>query len=429
MLVLAAFSGIAQESMTRSHAWRFLDVGRRLERAIGLVRLLRHTLAEAPPSSADRPAALLEALLEVADSGITYRRRYLATLQVAPVLDLLLTDDGNPRSLVFQLEALSEHWQALGAAGAVLAGRPGARSGAAAGRAAGGGRRGAGGDGRARPPPGAGCAAGPAGAGAAGAVPAAVGRHTCPGRARPLTRAVSVPQQRDMAAPPERPSAKKVHIKTFGCQMNAYDSERMADALAPSGYALTRDPEEADLVILNTCHIREKAAEKVYSELGRVRLAKARRKAEGRDTLVAVAGCVAQAEGREIAARAPVVDIVVGPQSYHRLPDLVAEAARNGGSLVATDFPAEAKFAHLPERPAGKAPASAFVTVQEGCDKFCTFCVVPYTRGAEFSRAPAEIVGEVDEACRARRKRDHAARRERQCVSRGGSRRRVLVAR
>ena len=204
-----------------------------------------------------------------------------------------------------------------------------------------------------------------------------------------------MPQQRDMAAPPERPSAKKVHIKTFGCQMNAYDSERMAEALAPSGYALTRDPEEADLVILNTCHIREKAAEKVYSELGRVRLAKARRKAEGRDTLVAVAGCVAQAEGREIAARAPVVDIVVGPQSYHRLPDLVAEAARNGGSLVATDFPAEAKFAHLPERPAGKAPASAFVTVQEGCDKFCTFCVVPYTRGAEFSRAPAEIVGEV----------------------------------
>ncbi|MET0869376.1 MAG: tRNA (N6-isopentenyl adenosine(37)-C2)-methylthiotransferase MiaB, partial [Methyloceanibacter sp.] len=179
-----------------------------------------------------------------------------------------------------------------------------------------------------------------------------------------------------MAPAPERPSAKKVHIKTFGCQMNTYDSERMAEALAPAGYSLTGDAEEADLVILNTCHIREKAAEKVYSELGRVRLAKARRKAEGRDTLVAVAGCVAQAEGREIAARAPVVDIVVGPQSYHRLPHLVAEAARNGGSLVATDFPAEAKFAHLPERPAGKAPASAFVTVQEGCDKFCTFCVV-----------------------------------------------------
>jgi tRNA-2-methylthio-N6-dimethylallyladenosine synthase len=199
-----------------------------------------------------------------------------------------------------------------------------------------------------------------------------------------------------MAAPPERPSAKKVHIKTFGCQMNAYDSERMAEALAPAGYALTGDAEEADLVILNTCHIREKAAEKVYSELGRVRLAKARRKTQGLDTLVAVAGCVAQAEGREIAARAPVVDIVVGPQSYHRLPDLVAEAARNGGGLVATDFPAEAKFAHLPERPAGKAQPSAFVTVQEGCDKFCTFCVVPYTRGAEFSRAPFEIVAEVE---------------------------------
>ena len=199
-----------------------------------------------------------------------------------------------------------------------------------------------------------------------------------------------------MAPAPQKPSPKKVHIKTFGCQMNAYDSERMAEALAPSGYAPTADPEEADLVILNTCHIREKAAEKVYSELGRVRLARARRATQGLDTLVAVAGCVAQAEGREIAARAPVVDIVVGPQSYHRLPELVAEAARNGGSLVATDFPAEDKFAHLPERPQGKVHPSAFVTVQEGCDKFCTFCVVPYTRGAEFSRGPAEIVAEVE---------------------------------
>jgi len=191
------------------------------------------------------------------------------------------------------------------------------------------------------------------------------------------------------------PSRKKLHIKTFGCQMNAYDSERMAEALEPAGYRLTDDADDADLVILNTCHIREKAAEKVYSELGRVRLAKARRRNEGRDTLVAVAGCVAQAEGREIIARSPVVDIVVGPQSYHRLADLVAEAVRGGKGLVETEFPAEDKFAHLPARPQGKVQVSAFVTVQEGCDKFCTFCVVPYTRGAEFSRAPSEIVAEV----------------------------------
>jgi len=178
--------------------------------------------------------------------------------------------------------------------------------------------------------------------------------------------------------------------------MNAYDSERMAEALAGHGYAPTADPAEADLVILNTCHIREKAAEKVYSELGRVRLNKERRKRECRDTLIAVAGCVAQAEGAEIMARAPAVDIVVGPQSYHRLADLVAEASITGKGLVATDFPAEDKFAHLPERPKGKGQVSAFVTVQEGCDKFCTFCVVPYTRGAEFSRRALEIVAEVE---------------------------------
>jgi tRNA-2-methylthio-N6-dimethylallyladenosine synthase len=199
-----------------------------------------------------------------------------------------------------------------------------------------------------------------------------------------------------MAQAPDKPLPKKLHIKTFGCQMNAYDSERMAEALEPSGYALTADAAEADLVIINTCHIREKAAEKVYSELGRMRLAKERRRNQGLDTLIAVAGCVAQAEGREIMARAPVVDIVVGPQSYHRLADLVLEARATGTGLVATDFPAEDKFAHLPERSRGKAQASAFVTVQEGCDKFCTFCVVPYTRGAEFSRAPAEIVAEVE---------------------------------
>jgi len=191
-------------------------------------------------------------------------------------------------------------------------------------------------------------------------------------------------------------SPKKLHIKTFGCQMNAYDSERMAEALESQGYALTHDAAEADLVILNTCHIREKAVEKVYSELGRVRLAKEDRKSRGLDTLIAVAGCVAQAEGSEIMARAPAVDIVVGPQSYHRLAHLMEEAAATGKGLVATEFPAEEKFAHLPDRPKGKSRASAFVTVQEGCDKFCTFCVVPYTRGAEFSRAPAEIIAEVE---------------------------------
>jgi tRNA-2-methylthio-N6-dimethylallyladenosine synthase len=190
-------------------------------------------------------------------------------------------------------------------------------------------------------------------------------------------------------------SPKKLHIKTFGCQMNAYDSERMAEALAPAGFELTEVMDDADLVILNTCHIREKAAEKVYSELGRVRLAKEARKAGGRDTMVAVAGCVAQAEGEEIIARAPVVDIVVGPQSLHRLADLVAKAS-TGKRSVETEFPAQDKFAALPQRATGKRQTSAFVTVQEGCDKFCTFCVVPYTRGAEYSRNPSEIVAEVE---------------------------------
>ncbi|HET9572668.1 MAG TPA: tRNA (N6-isopentenyl adenosine(37)-C2)-methylthiotransferase MiaB, partial [Methyloceanibacter sp.] len=193
---------------------------------------------------------------------------------------------------------------------------------------------------------------------------------------------------------------KTLHIKTFGCQMNAYDSERMADALGVLGYALTQDQDQADLVILNTCHIREKAAEKVYSELGRARLAKEARKREGRDTLIAVAGCVAQAEGEELMARAPVVDIVVGPQSYHRLVGLVTQAAATGKGVIATEFPAEDKFAHLPERRRSTAQPSAFVTVQEGCDKFCTFCVVPYTRGAEFSRSPAEIIAEVESLAR-----------------------------
>jgi tRNA-2-methylthio-N6-dimethylallyladenosine synthase len=189
---------------------------------------------------------------------------------------------------------------------------------------------------------------------------------------------------------------KRVFIKSYGCQMNAYDATRMADVLAPEGYAETAEMAEADLVILNTCHIREKAAEKVYSELGRVRGMKV---ASGRDVTVAVAGCVAQAEGREIVRRAPVVDLVVGPQAYHRLPELLREAAAKGRAID-TEFPPEDKFDALPM--AGRAKlqargASAFLTVQEGCDKFCTFCVVPYTRGNEVSRPVAKIVAEADE--------------------------------
>ena len=160
-----------------------------------------------------------------------------------------------------------------------------------------------------------------------------------------MTKRGFVPNKRIMATSP-----KKLHIKTFGCQMNAYDSERMAEALQPAGYELTDEAHDADLVILNTCHIREKAAEKVYSELGRVRLNKEARKTRGRDTMVAVAGCVAQAEGEEIIARAPVVDIVVGPQSLHRLAALVAEAQSTGKRSVETEFPAEDKFAALPTR-------------------------------------------------------------------------------
>jgi tRNA-2-methylthio-N6-dimethylallyladenosine synthase len=211
-----------------------------------------------------------------------------------------------------------------------------------------------------------------------------------------LTKVGLSPNKRTMTQSPDKTAAKKLHIKTFGCQMNAYDSERMAEALQPAGFQLTDDVYDADLVVLNTCHIREKAAEKVYSELGRLRKAKEARKTEGRDTMVAVAGCVAQAEGKEIVSRAPVVDIVVGPQSLHRLADLVAEVSSTGKVLVETDFPAEEKFAELPQRADGKRQVSAFVTVQEGCDKFCTFCVVPYTRGSEYSRTPGEVVAEVE---------------------------------
>ena len=182
---------------------------------------------------------------------------------------------------------------------------------------------------------------------------------------------------------------KKLFIKTYGCQMNAYDSARMADLLAPLGYAATDAADGADMVILNTCHIREKAAEKVYSELGRV----AQMKRQKPGMLVAVAGCVAQAEGEEMARRAPVIDMLVGPQSYHRLPEMIARHARGQGHVLETDFPALEKFDHLP-KPSDTA-VSAFLTVQEGCDKFCTFCVVPYTRGPEHSREPERILAEA----------------------------------
>jgi tRNA-2-methylthio-N6-dimethylallyladenosine synthase len=192
--------------------------------------------------------------------------------------------------------------------------------------------------------------------------------------------------------------ARKLYVKSFGCQMNVYDSRRMADTLAPHGYVETGTPDDADLIILNTCHIREKAAEKVYSELGRVRRLKEAAADDGRRVVVAVAGCVAQAEGEEIIRRAPLVDLVFGPQSYHRLPALLARAARDGRA-VDTEFSTDDKFEHLaaPEAAAIRARGvCAFVTVQEGCDKFCTFCVVPYTRGAEISRPVQSIVREIE---------------------------------
>ena len=190
---------------------------------------------------------------------------------------------------------------------------------------------------------------------------------------------------------------RKLHIKSYGCQMNIYDAQRMVDTLAADGFAETANVDDADLVILNTCHIREKAAEKVYSELGRLRLAKEEAARQGRQMRIAVAGCVAQAEGEEIIRRAPVVDVVVGPQSYHHLPQLLARANADGRAIE-TEFPREDKFAFLPPPRAEAIRArgiSAFVTVQEGCDKFCTFCVVPYTRGAEVSRPVGKIVDDV----------------------------------
>jgi tRNA-2-methylthio-N6-dimethylallyladenosine synthase len=190
---------------------------------------------------------------------------------------------------------------------------------------------------------------------------------------------------------------KRLHVITWGCQMNVYDSARMADVLAPLGYAPAEGPEDADMVILNTCHIRDRATEKVFSELGRLRLVKNARAEAGHNTILAVAGCVAQAEGREILARAPYVDIILGPQTYHRLPEMVAQAARAAGTVIDTDFPAEQKFDFLPDAAAPQSAGgiTAFLTIQEGCDKFCSFCVVPYTRGAEASRPAAAIIAEA----------------------------------
>ncbi|KQQ38385.1 (dimethylallyl)adenosine tRNA methylthiotransferase [Rhizobium sp. Leaf306] len=193
------------------------------------------------------------------------------------------------------------------------------------------------------------------------------------------------------------PNTRKVFIKTYGCQMNVYDSTRMGDALASEGYVATEEMGEADLILLNTCHIREKAAEKVYSALGRLRDMKKARAAEGRELMIGVAGCVAQAEGEEIIRRAPSVDVVIGPQTYHRLPDALRKA-RGGKPVVDTEYAVEDKFDHLPatDRKLIRARGvTAFLTVQEGCDKFCTFCVVPYTRGSEVSRPISQIVDEA----------------------------------
>jgi tRNA-2-methylthio-N6-dimethylallyladenosine synthase len=190
-----------------------------------------------------------------------------------------------------------------------------------------------------------------------------------------------------------KPAPKRLFIETYGCQMNVYDSERMRDVLAPFGYTQTEKPDDADLVILNTCHIREKASEKVYSEIGRLRAHKQRRAEEGKATTITIAGCVAQAEGEEIRRRAPEVDLVVGPQAYHKLPELLARVARQNGERLAADFTPQEKFDSLPARAADG--VTAFLSVQEGCDKFCTFCVVPYTRGAEYSRPLRNILAEA----------------------------------
>ncbi len=187
---------------------------------------------------------------------------------------------------------------------------------------------------------------------------------------------------------------KKLYIKTYGCQMNVYDSVRMADVMAPHGYESVDTPEDADLVILNTCHIREKAEDKVYSDLGRMRRARSEKEKNGGSMMIAVGGCVGQAEGEVIMQRAPYVDMVFGPQSYHNLPDMITRATSGERHVVDLDFAPEPKFDALPEhsKPQG---AAAFLSIQEGCDQFCTFCVVPYTRGSEYSRAPETILLEA----------------------------------
>jgi tRNA-2-methylthio-N6-dimethylallyladenosine synthase len=187
---------------------------------------------------------------------------------------------------------------------------------------------------------------------------------------------------------------RKLYIRTYGCQMNVYDSARMAEVLAPLGFVATDVADEADMILLNTCHIREKAAEKLFSDLGRLRGLKARKAEAGTGLILGVAGCVAQAEGAEIVRRAPYVDLVLGPQTYHRLPEMVARLARGEGPVLDTEFPLEPKFDFLPETETPQG-VSAFLSVQEGCDKFCTFCVVPYTRGAEFSRPAAAVIAEA----------------------------------
>ncbi len=195
----------------------------------------------------------------------------------------------------------------------------------------------------------------------------------------------------------EHQKKKKLYIKTWGCQMNVYDSKRMADVLRPMGYEAVDEPDNADMMVLNTCHIREKATEKVFSELGRLRKHKDRRTEEGKETLMAVAGCVAQAEGDVITDRAPYVDLVFGPQTYHELPQMVngVTGELDGQRAINTDFPVESKFDFLPQEETEASGPSAFLSVQEGCDKFCTFCVVPYTRGAEFSRPVEQIIVEA----------------------------------
>ncbi|WP_279111058.1 tRNA (N6-isopentenyl adenosine(37)-C2)-methylthiotransferase MiaB [Bartonella apis] len=193
-------------------------------------------------------------------------------------------------------------------------------------------------------------------------------------------------------------NARKVYIKTYGCQMNVYDSERMGDSLDAEGYVATQSPDDADLILLNTCHIREKAAEKLYSDLGRLRVMREERD-PSKPLTIGVTGCVAQAEGEEILRRAPTVDLVVGPQTYHRLPELLRKV-HEGKKIVETEYAVEDKFAHLPHhnrQAVKKRGVTAFLTVQEGCDKFCTFCVVPYTRGSEVSRPIGQIINEARE--------------------------------